>query len=240
MLALLGLFHPRALAPSTATVWWHGSQEALDLRALGNDLGMIGSAGFLVAAALVAVVLVRRDGRRALPGGVLLVAAAVPFLHGHIYWPAGGLAMVGVGVGCGLLAATGQARRADGFGLTERYRVAVASPAQSTDPSAVRPPDADPLAIRACLTPDVAAVFDAEWAHALDEAKVTMDLAGVRELLQHWRHFAYQELRDPGAYFRVLAVAARTLATRTAPPGSISGEEMRARLNARLAETRDS
>jgi hypothetical protein len=167
VLAVLGLFHPTALAPSTATQWWQlhvlllplfpllavvlwvllrgadgplswlartaayvyaifytaldvlagiaagylvdqaqgGSQESLDLRALGNDLGMVGSVAFLVAAALTAAVLVRRDGRRALPGGVLLVVAALPFLHGHIYWPSGGLAMVGIGVGCGLLAA---------------------------------------------------------------------------------------------------------------------------------------
>ncbi len=159
VLAVLGLFHPGALTPSTATVWWQfhvvalplfpllavalwvllrgedgmlawlarvagyvyavfytaldllvgvaagvvvervqgGSQEALDLRALGNDLGLIGSAGFLVAAALTVAILVRRDWRRALPGGALLVVAAVPFLHGHIYWPTGGLAMVGVG-----------------------------------------------------------------------------------------------------------------------------------------------
>lgn len=172
LLAVLGLFHPRALAPSTATGWWQlhvvllplfpllavalwvllrgengplawlartaayvyavfytaldvlagiaagylveqaqgGSQESLDLRALGNDLGMIGSVAFLVAAALTAAVLVRRDGRRALPGGVLLVVAAVPFLHGHIYWPTGGLAVVGVGLGCGLLAAVAPGR----------------------------------------------------------------------------------------------------------------------------------
>lgn len=93
------------------------------------------------------------------------------------------------------------------------------------------------MAIRACLTPDVAAVFDAEWEHVLDDAKHSKDLAGVRELLQHWRHLAYQELREPGAYFRVLAVAASVQATRTAPGGSVSAEEMRARIDARLAET---
>jgi hypothetical protein len=45
--------------------------------------------------------------------------------------------------------------------------VAVASPVPqpaSPDLVAVCPPAADPVAIRACLTPDVAAVFDAEWA----------------------------------------------------------------------------
>lgn len=125
------------------------------------------------------------------------------------------------------------------LGIDERrYRVGVASPVpQPAEPvPAVRPPDSDPVAIRACLTPDVAAVFDAEWEHVLDAAKQSKDLAGVRELLQHWRHFAYQELREPGAYFRVLATAARVQATRQAPAGSVSGEEMRARIDARLAE----
>lgn len=165
-LAVAGLFHPRALAQSTAPLWWQlhvvllplfpllavvlwlllrgehgpvawaariaaygyaafytaldvlagigagylvdreqgGSQEANDLRALGNDLGMIGSWAFLLAAVLTAVELVRRDGRAALPGAVLLSAGAAWFLHGHIYWPVGGLAMLGVAAGCGWLA----------------------------------------------------------------------------------------------------------------------------------------
>jgi hypothetical protein len=109
-------------------------------------------------------------------------------------------------------------------------------PAQPQQPTVVRAPEADPVAIRACLTPDVAAVFDAEWEHVLEHAKRSKDLAGVRELLAHWRHFAFQELREPGSYFRVLATAARVQATRQAPPGSVSGEEMRARIEARLAE----
>lgn len=120
-----------------------------------------------------------------------------------------------------------------------RYRVGVASPVpQPAGPGVVpvRPPDADPVAIRACLTPDVAAVFDAEWEFVLEEAKQSKDLAGVRDLLQHWRHFAYQELREPGIYFRVLATAARVQATRQAPAGSVSAEEMRARIDARLNE----
>lgn len=81
-----------------------GSQAALDLRALGNDLGLIGAAAFLVAAVLVAAVLVRRHGRAALPGAVLLVVGAVPFLTAHVYWPTGGLALLAVAAGSGLLA----------------------------------------------------------------------------------------------------------------------------------------
>ncbi|GAA3246591.1 hypothetical protein GCM10017691_54800 [Pseudonocardia petroleophila] len=173
VLAVAGLFHPGALAPSTATQWWTlhvvllplfpllavalwvllrgergvvawlariaaygyaafytaldvlagigagylvekaqgGSQEANDLRALGNDLGMIGSWSFLVAALLTGLLLVRRDGRAALPGAVILVGGAASFLHGHIYWPSGGLAVLAVGVGCGALAYTARPRR---------------------------------------------------------------------------------------------------------------------------------
>ena len=75
------------------------------LFAVGNYLGDIGAWSFLVAAALTAVVLFLRHGRRALPGGVVVVAAAVPFLGSHIYWPRGVLTMLALAVGLGLLAA---------------------------------------------------------------------------------------------------------------------------------------
>jgi Family of unknown function (DUF6247) len=92
------------------------------------------------------------------------------------------------------------------------------------------------VAIRACLTPDVMAVFDAEWEFVLDEAKQSKDLRGVHELLAKWRAFAYQELREPGAYFRLLATAAEVQRTGRAPAGNVSVEEMRARIDARLIE----
>jgi hypothetical protein len=79
-------------------------------------------------------------------------------------------------------------------------------------------------------------VFDGEWEHVLEEAKQSKSLAGVRDLLAHWRHFAYQELREPGAYFRLLAKAARIQATGKPAPGSVSGEQVRALITARLAE----
>ena len=63
------------------------------------------------------------------------------------------------------------------------------------------PPQPEPQAVRACLTPDVAAEFDAEWEIVLDKAKASKDLAPVHELLAKWRHFAYAELRDPGSYY---------------------------------------
>lgn len=86
------------------------------------------------------------------------------------------------------------------------------------------------------MTPDVAAIFDAEWECVLEVAKQSKDLAGVRELLAKWRVFAYQELREPGAYFRVLAVAADAQRTGRAPAGAVSGAEIRARIEARLTE----
>lgn len=116
-----------------------------------------------------------------------------------------------------------------------RYRVGMASPATALPPDHEPvPPPPDPQAIRACLTPDVAAAFDAEWEIVLDEAKQAKDLAPVHDLLHKWRHFAYAELKNPGTYFRMLATAAHTLATGKAPASSISGEEMKAQIRQRL------
>ena len=57
---------------------------------VGNDVGEIGVWCFVVACAATAVAVVVRVGRRALPGGVVLVIAGVLFTGGwHIYWPAG-------------------------------------------------------------------------------------------------------------------------------------------------------
>jgi hypothetical protein len=102
-----------------------------------------------------------------------------------------------------------------------RYVVGVAWPAAhpsqgSPDPPA---PSPEPRAIRACLTPDVAAEFDREWEIVLDQAKQDQDLEPVHDLLATWRHFAYAELKAPGTYFRVLATAAQTLATAKPRPG---------------------
>jgi hypothetical protein len=50
-------------------------------------------------------VLLRRHGLRALPGALLLVVGAVPFVQGHVYWPQGGSGLVAIAVGCAVLAA---------------------------------------------------------------------------------------------------------------------------------------
>jgi len=96
-------------------------------------------------------------------------------------------------------------------------------------------PAADPVAIRACLTPEIAAVFDHEWEYVLETAKQSKDLAGAQELLHKWRFFAHAEQTDPGSYFRVLTAAARAQATGRPAPGSVSAEEVRALIRARLA-----
>jgi hypothetical protein len=77
------------------------------LFAVGNDLGELGVWCFGVACAATAVAVVGRVGRRALPGAVVLVAAAVVFVAGgvHIYWPWGVGTMLALAVGLGLLAA---------------------------------------------------------------------------------------------------------------------------------------
>jgi hypothetical protein len=68
----------------------------------------------------------------------------------------------------------------------------------------------------------------------LDKAKQSKDLAPIHALLHKWRHFAYSEMKDPGCYFRLLATAERTLATGEAPPGSVSGDEVKDLIGRRL------
>lgn len=109
-------------------------------------------------------------------------------------------------------------------------------PAGTTPAAEQHAPDADPQAIRARLTPDVAAVFDREWEFVLEEAKLSKDLSGVRDLLGKWRLFAHQESIEPGSYFRVLATAARIQASGRPEPGSASADEMRALIRRRLDE----
>jgi hypothetical protein len=110
----------------------------------------------------------------------------------------------------------------------------MASPAAPlpADPVA---PEADPVAIRACLSPRLLAEFDAEWESELDQAKASKDLAVVRELLTKWRHIAYTEMRDPGAYFRLLAKAEQILRT-GANPSAGSNDEIQVLIRERLAQ----
>ncbi len=114
----------------------------------------------------------------------------------------------------------------------------VASPAAHPSQSGLNPtpPPPEAHAIRACLTPDVAAEFDREWEIVLDQAKRDQDLEPVHDLLAKWRHFAYAELKAPGSYFRVLATAAHTLATGQPPVGSVPGEQITELIRRRLGQ----
>lgn len=80
------------------------SQAMQDLLNMGNELGFYGVHAFLVAAIATGIVAVRRDGTAAVPGAVLFIAASVPFLQAHVYWPVGVVSMLGLGIGAGALA----------------------------------------------------------------------------------------------------------------------------------------
>ena len=69
----------------------------------GNELAGFGVLAFLIACGLTAIILVRRLGRAAIPGSLLLVGAAVAFLDSHIYFPYGVLTMLALALGFGWL-----------------------------------------------------------------------------------------------------------------------------------------
>jgi len=71
---------------------------------VGDRLGAVGVWCLLAAALLAGVVLVRRDGLRALPGTLVLAGSCYPFLENHIFHPRGVLAVLGVALGLALLA----------------------------------------------------------------------------------------------------------------------------------------
>ena len=108
----------------------------------------------------------------------------------------------------------------------------MASPAALPDPAPV-PPPAEPQAIRASLTPVLAAEFDHEWELTLEAAKRSKDLAGVHQLLSKWQHIAYLERRDPGAYHRLLTKADQISRTGTNPDAA-SYDELQALIRRRL------
>lgn len=109
----------------------------------------------------------------------------------------------------------------------------MASPAAPSSAPAPAPPPPDPQAVRACLTPALAAEFDSEWEIVLERAKQSKDLAGVHDLLNKWRHTAYMEMRDPGSHYRMLAKAEQIIRTGHNPDAT-SFEDMQALIRQRL------
>lgn len=93
---------------------------------IGNEVGTYGGWAFLVGNVLLTVVCWRRWGLRALPGGVVLVAASYAFLGAHIYWPVGVLSMLATALGFGLLALAGPSSPSAPAATTERTATATA------------------------------------------------------------------------------------------------------------------
>jgi uncharacterized protein DUF6247 len=110
----------------------------------------------------------------------------------------------------------------------------MASPAAPLPPDEPVPPAADPEAIRACLSPSLVAEFDREWEIVLERAKQDKTLDPVHSMLNKWRHLSYMELKDPGAYYQLLAKAEQITRTGQAPEGSVSGDEIKALIRQRL------
>lgn len=96
------------------------------------------------------------------------------------------------------------------------------------------PPPAEPRAIRACLTPTLAAEFDHEWEVVLDRVKESKDLTNLHDLLNKWRHTAYMEMRNPGSHYQMLAKAEQIQRTGHNPDAT-SFADMQALLKERLA-----
>jgi membrane protease YdiL (CAAX protease family) len=98
-----------------------GTPQLDALFAIGTVLGRTGGYAF-VAGVLVVIVSAFRGGARGplyLVGSLGALASSVVFALSHIYWPRGGLAMVGLAVGFALLE-------------FERARRATAPPAEAT------------------------------------------------------------------------------------------------------------
>ena len=72
------------------------------------------------------------------------------------------------------------------------------------------PEGAGPRTIRAALLVEEREEFDQAYRRALAEAGDTLELAGVLDVLEHWRRRAIMSA-DPQAYRRMLRRAARLL-----------------------------
>ena len=75
---------------------------------VANDVGGMGTWALVLAAVATAVVAARDGGRRALPGGLLLVVSSGYFAIAgvHIYWPRGVLTMLVMALAFGWVALT--------------------------------------------------------------------------------------------------------------------------------------
>jgi hypothetical protein len=82
-----------------------GDEASLQaLFGLGNALGTVGVSAYLAATLLAAGGVLLRARAIAIPGALMVDAAAVSFLTSHIYWPRGVLTMLVLGMGWAVLA----------------------------------------------------------------------------------------------------------------------------------------
>ncbi|MEO3875486.1 DUF6247 family protein [Nonomuraea sp. B12E4] len=87
--------------------------------------------------------------------------------------------------------------------------------------------DRRPKTIRASLPPEDHALFDREYWHALDKAKVEYDLAPIREFEQRWWWTAYLKA-DPEEYEETIRAGERAmeyLERGELPPGAVVVDE---------------
>jgi hypothetical protein len=78
-------------------------------------------------------------------------------------------------------------------------------------------PGATPGEIRAALHPEYRGAFERDYRDALDEAARSLDLAGVHDVVEHWRIRSWIT-RDAAEHRRVVRRAAELL-TGSEPPG---------------------
>jgi hypothetical protein len=77
---------------------------------------------------------------------------------------------------------------------------------------------ASPRAVSSRLLPEDRERFAAEYEAALDEARRTYELAGVQELVEHWRQVAVLQ-SDPMAFRRSVRVVAEIATGEPTPEG---------------------
>ncbi|MCD2191707.1 DUF6247 family protein [Actinomycetospora soli] len=75
---------------------------------------------------------------------------------------------------------------------------------------------ASPAVIRQRLVPDDAARFVAAYEAALNDARTSLDLAGVHELVERWRGIAILQT-DPAAYRRTIRRSAELATGQPSP-----------------------
>ncbi|MEV4143527.1 hypothetical protein AB0J40_07650 [Amycolatopsis sp. NPDC049691] len=108
-----GLDAVAGIAAGTVVHAQHGATPVVGaVFGVGDLLGYVGSACFLIANALIVAAVISRAKWRAVPGAVLLLVASVSFLDSHIFWPRGVFTMIGVAIGMSWLALAGEPKSA--------------------------------------------------------------------------------------------------------------------------------